>query len=67
MKWFKRILILLVLLIAVVVYLNYPKLNIISGYASKYMASSVLIGGHSPAYVNQNDLQKKDKSGSEEG
>lgn len=57
MKWFKRILILLVLLIAVVVYFNYPKLNIISGYASKYMASSVLIGGHSPAYVNQNDLK----------
>ncbi|NKI32293.1 serine hydrolase [Muricauda sp. DJ-13] len=57
MKWFKRILLLLILLIAVVVYLNYPKLNIISGYASKYMASSVTIGGHSPAYINQNDLK----------
>ena len=57
MKWIKRILLLLIVIIGVLIYFNYPKLNIISGYASKYMASSVLIAGHQPAYVNQNDLQ----------
>lgn len=56
MKWFKRILLLLLVVIAFVVYINYPKLNIISGYASKYMASSVLIASHQPADINANDL-----------
>lgn len=57
MKWFKRILLFLVILIAVVVYLNYPKLNMISGYASKYMASQVFIAGRQAASVAANDLQ----------
>ena len=56
MKWFKRILFLLVIIIILVIVENYPKLNIISGYASKYMASSVLIGHQMPANINSNDL-----------
>jgi len=56
MKLFKRLLIVIVLIIAVVVYFNYSKLNMISGYASKYMASSVLIGQRSSESVIANDL-----------
>lgn len=56
MKWFKRIIFLLVLGIAILAYLNYPKLNIISGYTSKYMASQVFVAERQPAAVVQNDL-----------
>lgn len=56
MKIFKRVLFLLLLIIAIVVYINYPKLNIISGYASKYMASSVLISERSDSSIIANDL-----------
>ncbi len=56
MKWLKRILFLLVVIIILVMVENYPKLNIISGYASKYMASSVLIGNQTPAKINSHDL-----------
>lgn len=56
MKWLKRILFLLLIIIVLVVVENYPKLNIISGYASKYMASSVLIGDRMPADINNYDL-----------
>jgi CubicO group peptidase (beta-lactamase class C family) len=56
MKIFKRISLLLLLIIAVVIYFNYPKLNMISGYASKYMASSVLVGKRNPASIVANDL-----------
>ncbi|TMU56437.1 serine hydrolase domain-containing protein [Flagellimonas algicola] len=55
MKLLKRILILLLLVIGVVVYLNYPKLTIISGYASKNMASSVFVAERSAASITQND------------
>ncbi|MEM8928540.1 MAG: serine hydrolase [Bacteroidota bacterium] len=56
MKWLKRILFLLVIIVVLVIVENYPKLNIISGYASKYMASSVLVGNQMPATVNSQDL-----------
>lgn len=56
MKWLKRILLLLLIIVIITVIENYPKLNIISGYASKYMASSVLIGKRSPGDVVANDL-----------
>ncbi|MDT0607547.1 serine hydrolase domain-containing protein [Croceitalea rosinachiae] len=56
MKIFKRILLVFILIIAILVYFNYSKLNIISGYASKYMASSINIGGHSSTYIIENDL-----------
>lgn len=56
MKIFKRILFALLIITTLIVYFNYSKLNIISGYASKYMESSVTIGGHEPSYVIENDL-----------
>ena len=56
MRFLKYFLIVLLLFIGIAGYLNYPKLNIISGYAAKYMASSVFIAGHQPAMIVQNDL-----------
>ncbi|MEL7271013.1 MAG: serine hydrolase [Bacteroidota bacterium] len=55
MKIFKRLLLLLFVVLAVVVYLNYPKLNIIAGYASKNMASCVYVAQRSAASVVAND------------
>ncbi|MGX1930267.1 serine hydrolase domain-containing protein [Flagellimonas sp. 2504JD4-2] len=55
MKILKRALILLVIVIGVVVYLNYPKLNIISGYASKNMASGVFVADRTAASLTQHD------------
>ncbi|MEW2922073.1 serine hydrolase [Muricauda sp. ANG21] len=55
MKLLKRILLLLLIVIGVVVYLNYPKLNIISGYAAKNVASGVYVAGRSEASMNLND------------
>lgn len=55
MKLLKRVLLLLVLIIGVVIYLNYPKLNIISGYAAKNVASGVFVAERSAASMNQFD------------
>jgi len=55
MKLLKRVLLLLLIVIGVVIYLNYPKLNIISGYAAKNMASGVYVAHRSAASINQYD------------
>ncbi|MDC6364653.1 MULTISPECIES: serine hydrolase [Flavobacteriaceae] len=55
MKLLKRTLLLLLLIIGVVVYLNYPKLNIVSGYAAKNMASGVFVAERTAASINLND------------
>ncbi|WP_127136667.1 serine hydrolase domain-containing protein [Flagellimonas oceanensis] len=55
MKLLKRVLLLLLVIIGVVVYLNYPKLNIISGYAAKNVASGVFVAQRSAASMNQYD------------
>ncbi|MEZ4810946.1 MAG: serine hydrolase [Allomuricauda sp.] len=55
MKLLKRALLLLIIVVGVVCYLNYPKLNIISGYAAKNMASSVFVAGRPAASITQND------------
>src|SRR6056297_121127 len=55
MKLLKRVLLLLLVVIGVVVYLNYPKLNIISGYAAKNAASGVFVADRSAASMNQYD------------
>ncbi|AEM72334.1 beta-lactamase [Allomuricauda ruestringensis DSM 13258] len=55
MKLLKRVLLLLLVVIGVVVYLNYPKLNIISGYAAKNVASGVYVADRSAASMNQYD------------
>jgi len=55
LKRFKRILFIGLPLIAVAIFFNYPKLNIISGYASKNMASTVFIADRGAASVTEND------------
>lgn len=55
MKLFKRILLVALVILAGVAYLNYPKLNIISGYASKNMASTIFITDRSVESVTLND------------
>lgn len=55
MKIFKRFLFLLLLLLAIVGILNYPKLNIISGYASKNLASTNFIAERLYSDIVEND------------
>lgn len=55
MKSLKRILIAVFVLLAILVYLNYPKLNIISGFAAKNMASNQFIAHRSLETVTAND------------
>lgn len=55
MKLFKGILLVLLAVVVVAAAYNYPKLNIISGYASKNMASSRFIAHRSAESINQND------------
>ncbi len=55
MKLLKRVLLLLIIILGVVIYLNYPKLNIISGYAAKNMASGVFVAERSAASMNMYD------------
>lgn len=55
MKLFKRIFLVLLVIIAAAIYINYPKLNIISGYASKNMASTVFVAHRTAESVNEND------------
>ncbi|MFT6929904.1 MAG: CubicO group peptidase (beta-lactamase class C family) [Sediminicola sp.] len=55
MKIFKRIVIAIIIVIAIALAFNYSKLNIISGYAAKNMASSVFIADRTPASIDEND------------
>ncbi|HET8737624.1 MAG TPA: serine hydrolase [Pricia sp.] len=55
MKLFKRILLLVLVILIVTAYFQYPKLNIISGYASKTMASTLFITDRSAESVTLND------------
>ena len=55
MKLLKRIVIALVLVVIWAAAYNYPKLTIISGYASKNMASSVFVAKRTASSVTKND------------
>ncbi len=55
MKMIKRILIVIIVALAAIVFLNYPKLNIISGFAAKNMASNRFIAERNAASVTKND------------
>lgn len=55
MKNVKRLLWVVFFALLVAIIYNYPKLNIISGFAAKNMASSVFLSGRSEASINQND------------
>lgn len=55
MKFLKRSLLILLALLAIAVYTNYPKLNILSGYSAKSMASSVFVAGREAAFTDATD------------
>ena len=55
MKIFKRILLVLVIIIAIAVVYNYPKLNILAGYSAKNMASSVFVAERSLEFTDIHD------------
>lgn len=55
MKIFKSLLLVFVLALVVVVYLQYPRLNIISGYAAKNMCSCLFETGRQQAFVAATD------------
>lgn len=55
MKLVYKIVLALLLLVTVVGFYNYPKLNIISGYTSKNMSSSVFLAKRAEAEINQID------------
>ncbi len=55
MKILKRVLLVLLLLIVIAAVLNYSKLNIISGYASKNLASSAFIAERPYSEITETD------------
>lgn len=55
MKTIKRILWVLLIVIVLALVYNYPKLNIISGYASKNLASSVFVAGRTEGSIVSHD------------
>ena len=57
MKYLKRIGLLLLIALVILIYTQYPKLNIISGYAAKNMASTAFIAHRSAQSVNEQDHQ----------
>ena len=57
MKYIKRIVIVVLVLVIIAMAFQYPKLNIISGYAAKNMASTVFIAERSAQSVNDQDHQ----------
>lgn len=57
MKSLKWVLIFLSIGLLGLIWLNYPKLTIISGYAAKNMASTVFVAGRTPESVTSQDHQ----------
>lgn len=55
LKWIKWFIVLLLGLLTVLFTVNYPKLDIISGFAAKSMASNVFIANRTPESVIAND------------
>lgn len=74
MKFLKRLLLFLLILIVAAVIYNYPKLNILAGYSAKNTASSVFLAGRtleftdvtdnnfSPIHLATDKIDKKEKS-----
>ncbi len=55
MKYIKRIILIAVILLIITLAFQIPKLNIISGYAAKNMASTVFIADRTAQSVSEND------------
>lgn len=56
MKWLKRFGLILIVGIGLLLYFNYPKLNIIAGYSAKYMASQTYLANRKPLQITKQDL-----------
>lgn len=56
MKYIKRILLLLLAILLIVILFNYRKLNLIAGYTSKNVASSVFVAGRTLEFTNKTDV-----------
>lgn len=55
MKLLKRILLLVIVIITIAMVYNYPKLNIIAGYAAKNTASSVFLANRTLVFTDSTD------------
>ncbi|WBX73577.1 serine hydrolase [Tenacibaculum pacificus] len=55
MKNLKRVLLIVIAILIILVYFNYPKLNILAGYSAKNTASSVFLADRSLAFTDEND------------
>ena len=55
MKITKRILLLLSVTLLLIIIINYPKLNIISGYAAKNTSSSIFVANRAAAFTDATD------------
>lgn len=55
MKILKRILLLIAVALILIVVVNYPKLNIISGYSAKSMSSSVFVANRTLVFTDSTD------------
>ncbi|PQJ68704.1 serine hydrolase domain-containing protein [Polaribacter butkevichii] len=55
MKIFKRILLLVLILVLSTIIYNYPKLNMLSGYSAKNIASSVFVANRTLAFTDKTD------------
>ena len=55
MKLFKRVLLLISITTILVIFVNYPKLNILAGYSAKNTASSVFLGKRALAFTDVTD------------
>ncbi len=55
MKILKRVLLLLISIVLILIVYNYPKLNIIAGYAAKNMNSSVFLAGRTLQFTDSTD------------
>ncbi|WP_298779474.1 serine hydrolase [uncultured Polaribacter sp.] len=55
MKIFKKILLVLLVIITIAIVYNYPKLNILAGYSAKNMASSVFVADRTLEFTDKND------------
>lgn len=55
MKILKRILLLLAIALIIAVFINYPKLNILSGYSAKSTSSSVFLAQRTLAFTDSTD------------
>ncbi|WP_442265135.1 serine hydrolase domain-containing protein [Tenacibaculum sp. ZS6-P6] len=55
MRIFKRVVLLLIAILLVAVFYNYPKLNIIAGYSAKNTASSVFLANRNLKFTDSTD------------